>query len=100
MEPKKDCKLCEYAPVISLIALDFVGAFNGLSMNVYWYMFEMMFAALYLRHITSINDIFTRKPNGSIKYKPHGILLAIMFGISMRTLIMLSFSSIGYVPQG
>jgi len=97
---KKDCKLCQYAPAISLIALDFVGAFNGLSRNAYWYMFEMMFGLLYLRHITSINDIFTRKPNGSIQYKPHGILLAIMFGISVRTLFMVFSPSIGYVPQG
>jgi hypothetical protein len=99
-EQKKDCKLCKYAPVISLIALDFIGTFNGLSRNSYWYLFEMMFALLYLRHITSVNDIFIRKPNGSIEYKPYGILIGVMFGITVRSLFMLFSSSIGYVPQG
>ena len=98
-ESKKDCKLCQYAPVITLVILDFFGSFNGLAKNVYWYLFEMMFAVLYLRHITSVNDIFTRKPNGSIQYKPYGLLIGIMFGITIRTLFIL-FSSIGYVPLG
>jgi len=98
-EQKKGCKLCQYAPVISLIALDFVGGLNGLSRNVYWYMFEITFALLYLRNIQSMDELYVKKANASIEFKPYGILLAIMFGITVRTLFMLSSSSIGYVPQ-
>jgi len=97
---EKDCKLCQYAPVISLVALDFVGAFNGLSRNVYWYLFEMMFALLYLRNVQSMNELYVKKLNGTVQFKPYGILLAIMFGITVRELFMLFSSSIGYVPQG
>ena len=100
-EPKKDCFVCKHAPTISLVALDFVGSINGLAGNVYWFMFEVMFALLYLRHVTSKNELYTTNEKGYVQYKPYGILLAVIFGITVRTLFMMFFfSSIGYVPQG
>jgi len=97
-QPKKDCIFCQHAPTISLVVLDFIGAMNGLVSNVYWYAFEVLFALLYLRHITSKNDLYTTNDQGQVQYKPYGILLAIMFGITVRTLGICLLPSIGYLP--
>jgi len=99
-QPKKDCIICQHAPTISLIVLDFIGAMNGLAWNIYWCMFEVMFAFLYLRHAASKDDLYTTNEQGHIQYKPYGILVGVMFGITVRTLVMFLLSSIGYVPQG
>lgn len=96
----KDCTICQHAPAISLVVIDFIGAMNGLVANVYWYGFEVLFTLLYLRHATSKTDLYSTNEQGHIQLKPQGILSLVMVGIAIRTLIICSSSSLGCVPQG